>query len=282
MKVKRVYNNNTVHAEDCHGVEYILLGRGLGFRKKPNDQIDPTMIEKTFILNEANMSSKYLELLKDIPPQKIELAHTIIEGAQKELNVTFNDSIYVALTDHIHYAITRYKNNEPLKNVLLWEIKKFYRKEFIAAQHAIKQIEKAENLTLLEDEAGFIALHFVNAQQEGEEMKETIMVTEVIEEILRIIKYFYCMDIDENSLNYSRFVTHIRYFIRRLFAQELSDSEDDFLYEQIKQKYPKSFECAIKVNHYISKKFDIIMTHEELVYFMLHINRVTQRQTNNN
>jgi beta-glucoside operon transcriptional antiterminator len=131
---------------------------------------------------------------------------------------------------------------------------------------------------LPEDEAGFMALHFVNAQQGGEDIKQTILVTEMVDDILKIVKFHYNLNIDEGSLSYSRFVTHIRYFAKRLMAKELSASDEDFLYEQIKEKYPQAYECALKVKNYIQKKFEVTINNDEMLYFMLHINRVTQRE----
>lgn len=58
---------------------------------------------------------------------------------------------------------------------------------------------------MTEDEAGYIAMHFVNAQQNGEEMSQTVKVTKMVEDILHIVEYHYQIKLDENSLNYTRF-----------------------------------------------------------------------------
>ncbi len=89
-------------------------------------------------------------------------------------------------------------------------------------------------------------MHFVNAQQSGEEMSQTVKVTKMVEDILHIVEYHYQIKLDENSLNYTRFVTHIRYFARRLFAKELNQDTDDILYQQIKERYPDAYRCALK------------------------------------
>ena len=78
-------------------------------------------------------------------------------------------------------------------------------------------------------------------------------------------------------LNYTRFVTHIRYFARRLFAKELNQDTDDILYQQIRERYPDAYRCVLKVKKYIKENCDIELTNEEMTYFMLHINRVCSR-----
>ncbi|GKU26518.1 BglG family transcription antiterminator LicT [Clostridium folliculivorans] len=278
MKVKKVFNNNILLAEDENLLEMVLLGRGVAFQKKPGDDIGLEKVEKTFVLNSPELANKFIELIKEVPVNHLELTNKIIEEAQTDLGVNLNESIYIALADHVNYALSRYKQGINMKNALLWEIKKFYKKEFAAALKSLKLIQYYEGISLPEDEAGFIALHFVNAQQGGEDIKQTILVTEMVEDVLKIVKFHYNLNIDESSLNYSRFVTHIRYFAKRLLAKELSGSDEDFLYEQIKEKYPEAHECALKVRNYIKKKFDVLITNDEMLYFMLHINRVTQRE----
>jgi beta-glucoside operon transcriptional antiterminator len=40
------------------------------------------------------------------------------------------ESLYITLTDHCYFAIERQKNGLAIKNVLLWDIKRLYPKEF--------------------------------------------------------------------------------------------------------------------------------------------------------
>lgn len=78
--------------------------------------------------------------------------------------------------------VRRYKKNENLKNALLFEVKKFYPNEFKAALKSLDMIQYETGCIMTEDEAGYIAMHFVNAQQNGEEMSQTVM-TKMVEDI---------------------------------------------------------------------------------------------------
>ncbi|WP_124068209.1 PRD domain-containing protein [Clostridium sp. E02] len=276
--VKKIYNNNIILAEDDKMSEVILLGKGIAFQKQSGDFVDDDKIDKKFIFESPETYSKYIALLKEVPLNQVELANKIIEQAQEELKVTFHDSIYIGLTDHISYTISRYKSGLFLKNALLWEIKNYYPKEYKAAENALNLIWYYEKLQLSEDEIGFLALHFINAQQGGEEIEKTMAVAEIEHDVLNIVKYYYQIDLNENTLNYSRFITHIRFFARRLLKEEILTSDDNFLFEQIKDKMPKAKECADKVKDYFIKKFKITISQEEMIYFMLHINRVAERE----
>ena len=281
-RVKKIYNNNIILAEDEKWSEVILLGKGIAFQKRPGDLIDEALIDKKFVFESSESSSKFMTLLTEVPLNQVELSSKIIAQAQKELNVTFHDSIYIGLTDHICYTISRYKAGMTMKNALLWEIQNYYPKEYQAAKNALNLIKYYEKINLSDDETGFIALHFVNAQQEGEEIQLTMIVTEIVSDILSIVKYHYQIELNEDSLNYNRFVTHIRFFARRLLREELHGADDDYLYEQIRTKMPQAKACADKVKDYFIKKFEVTISQEEMIYFMLHINRVAEREIKKN
>ena len=278
MKVVREFNNNAVLVENEANEEMVLIGKGIAFAKKTGDLINEELIQKKFVFENSQLNEKLAKLFNEVPVKYIELTLDIVEMAGKELNTKFNSNIYIALADHIAYAVERCSNNETIKNALLWEIKKFYPNEFAAAMKALEMIRYETNIEMTEDEAGFIALHFVNGQSEGELMAQTVAVTKIVEDILHIVEYHFHFKIDETSLNYIRFVTHIQYFARRLFAKEVIDDGDDILFEQIKNRYQDSYNCSLKVKKYIGSNYHIDISNDELVYFILHINRVCNRK----
>lgn len=279
VSIKKIYNNNIVLVEDKKQLEMILLGKGLAFGKKSGELIDETKAEKRFVIDSPDMTSKFTQLMTQVPVNHLELSCRIIDDAEEALHTTFSDAIYVGLTDHISYALYRYKQKLPLKNNLLWEIKRFYPKEYEAAKAALKTIAYYENVWLPEDEAGYIALHFVNASQTGEDMDITIRTTETMQEVLRIIQIHFNVQLDEKSLDYQRLVTHIRYFVHRILVKELIESDDDTLYEQVKAIYPRCYSCVCRIEEYFQMKFQMQITKEEKMYLMLHIGRVISRGT---
>lgn len=280
MRIKRILNNNTILAEDDSMIEKMLLGKGIGFGKKASEEVDMGKVEKVFVLDSKQLMDKFTELVRDIPTNHIELTQRIVESAEKDLDCKFDDSIYIGLTDHINYALYRHRQNDILKNALLWEIKRFYPKEFKTAMKSIEIIEYHEKIKLTEDEAGFIAMHFVNGQQSEEAVHTTVVATKIIQGILNIIKFHYKIELDEESINYSRFITHIRFFLQRVNKQFRNDTKDDFLFTQVRFKYPDAYECVERIKTYLETKLNISLSDEEMLYFMLHIKRLTERERN--
>lgn len=66
MKVDKVCNNNIVQVVAEDGKEYIVMGKGLGFQKKPGDDIDRDKIEKTYILENEETSQEIQQLTRNL------------------------------------------------------------------------------------------------------------------------------------------------------------------------------------------------------------------------
>ncbi|MCM3027005.1 PRD domain-containing protein [Bacillus safensis] len=277
MIISKVINNNVVSAYDDEQHELVIMGRGIAFQKKSGDPIDEERIEKVFSIQNKDISEKFKTLLYDIPIEYMQVCEAIIEHARTTLNKNLNDSIYVTLTDHITFAIERHQKGMDIKNALLWEIKRLYKDEFICGLEAIRIIEDKLNIHLPEDEAGFIAMHIVNAEL-NEEMPNVIQITKLIQDILNIVKYHFQIDLDEESLNYFRFVTHLKFFGQRLFNETQMENQNEFLYEVVKEKNTAAFQCAEKINDYVQKEYNRSLIEDEMLYLTLHIDRVIKRK----
>lgn len=219
MKILRIFNNNACLVENHSGEEEILLGRGLAFQKKNGDTIDESKIEKKFIFDASNVDEKFNELFQEIPVKILSLSISIIKKAEEVLGTTLDQNIYISIADHISFAVNRYHKGESFNNILLWDIKKFYPNEFAAALNGLDLINYELSVELPEDEAGYLAMHLVNAQHSGSQISETVQITNIVNDLLKIVELHFKKQLDESSLNYMRFVTHIRYFSRRIFSK---------------------------------------------------------------
>lgn len=275
MKVVKVINNNIIKSYDEKQQEVLVMGCGIGFKKKPGDEIDETLIEKIYTNIDKTTSNRLTELLEKVPLEHIQLTNGIISYARTALGKKLNDNIYLTLTDHISFAIERIRQGIILKNALLWEIKRFYNHEFLVGKEALVMIEKRLGIALPEDEAGFIALHLVNASMDFSSMEQTTEATKIIQHIMTIVKYHFHMELDEYSLHYERFVTHLKFFVQRVFnGTVLNDNEKNFIL-MMEEQYPNEYQCALKVQEYMKKEFGQELSEDELVYLTIHIRRVT-------
>ncbi|MFR2593373.1 MAG: CAT RNA binding domain-containing protein [Butyribacter sp.] len=141
MKILKVINNNVVSACDDKGKEIVVMGKGLGFGKKNGDILDESKIEKKFSMPDESVS-RLEEILKDIPYEYAQVANRIIAMVKEKFDMKLSKIIYITLTDHLNFAITRFKKGIKVENALLWEIKRFYQKEFEAGKEALEIIKK--------------------------------------------------------------------------------------------------------------------------------------------
>ncbi|GGJ69112.1 beta-glucoside operon transcriptional antiterminator [Anoxybacillus voinovskiensis] len=276
MKIAKVINNNVISVIE-NGKELVVMGRGIAFQKRSGDEVDETRIEKVFKLDNKDLISKFKELLYEVPTEYIRITEEIIKYAKEELNKKLNDIIYISLTDHIHFAIERYRQGIQIVNPLIWEIKRIYKDEFRIGKKALQMIQQYFHLDLPEDEAGFIAMHIVNAEL-NEKMGDVAAMTKMIQDILTIVKYHFKIQLDEESLNYFRFLTHLKFFIHRLMNKNLLNHEEYDLHELVKQKYREAYKCTEKIAEYIQKTHGCTLTPEEEIYLTIHIERVTNRK----
>jgi beta-glucoside operon transcriptional antiterminator len=276
MKIEKVFNNNVVSAFNEENIELVIMGKGLAFQKRPGDEIDDDKIEKVFTLKNKDMSERFKTLLYEVSLELMEVTEEIIKKAKGKLGRELNDSIYVSLTDHINFAIERNKKGLDIRNALLWEIKKLYKDEFSLGLEALSMIKEKLDVTLPEDEAGFIAMHIVNAEL-NEEMPNIVNITKTMQDILKIVKYHFKIDFNEESLNFFRFVTHLKFFAQRLYSKTYMEGEDDFLFEAVKNKHKQAYECTEKINDYVKRQFDYELTNDEKLYLTIHIDRVINR-----
>lgn len=278
MKIKKVLNNNAVTVVNEHNQEIVVMGLGLAFKKRAGDELEEEKIERVFTLEDKEVSEKLKSLISEIPIKYVEVCEEIINYAEEKLDKKLNQNIYLTLTDHISFAISRCKQGLDIKNPMAWEIKRFYKQEYIIGLKALDIIKEKLQVDLLQDEAASIALHIVNAQL-NVDMPNILNITNIIQEILNIIKYHFRIDFDEESLSYHRLITHLKFFAQRMLSDKLSKSDDEELYLVVKKKYPESYNCVEKIKMYVSKNFDFNLTYEEMTYLIIHVQRVTSRDS---
>lgn len=279
MFIEKIINNNIVLSLNKAHNEVIVVGKGLGFKKRIGESIDEQLIEKTYVITEEWTTNKLTEMLLDIPLEHIQVANEIISFAKVSLGKQLSENLFLTLTDHIHYAIERKEKQIELKNALLWEIKRFYNHEFLIGKEAVTIIYNRLGIQLSENEAGFIALHIVNANLDMKEVSRVAEMTETIQNILNIVKYHFTIELDEYSLNYERFVTHLKFFVQRLFSGvQLNDLETVQFMLRIKEQYEREYTCALKINEYIEKMFNRTLQEDELIYLTVHIRRITNKK----
>ena len=105
-------------------------------------------------------------------------------------------------------------------------------------------------------------------------MSQTMDITTLISTILEVVRKFVGKDLDEESLHYSRFITHLKYLTQRILTKENIDSDDIQFTELVLNRYPEEYVCSQMIAKLIEEKYLYKITREELLYLTVHIKRV--------
>lgn len=267
--IQKIFNNNVLLVTQKKK-EKILFGKGLGFGKHFGDILSAdTKIDKIFSLEDKTNYNNFKELVTTVDNQLIGLCEEIIFMISKELNEDLNEKIHISLTDHIAFTLKRLKQNDEILNPFLVETETLYKREFEIARKAVSMLEKKMGIIIPDGEIGFITLHIHSARNNGK-LSNTIKYTFLSNSIIEFIEDSLDLQIDTQSIDYARFITHIRFAIERLLNNTPIKNE---LFEIIKNQYKDSYSLAEKVCKLIENQLNLTVVEDEVAYIAVHIEK---------
>ena len=278
VKIIRVLNTNAVVSVDSQGRELIMTGPGIGFKKRKGENIDQSLVDKIYHLENKEESKRLQEVVKEISEEYLGIADRVVKEAKKE-KLEIRDSLYVTLTDHINSAVARYREGIALKNMMKIDIRKFYPKEYQVGMHAIEWIKEQTGEDLGDDEAAFIAMHIVSAELNAQNIIDVNQITELINTVLQIVRIHFKIDLNEESISYERFLTHLKFFAARVFDHMEYEDTMQEIYKVMVEQNKNAFSGVKKIAEYIKKQYNYKLTIDEQLYLLIHIKRILDEQT---
>ncbi len=277
MRVVKVLNNSLVLALDEQGREIILMGKGIGFHKASGYEFGADEVEKVFVLRDRSITRSIIRLAAETDSVYFEIGKNVIDYAIETFHMKLLDHIYLSLTDHLAFAVRRVEKEIIVPNFYTQDMQHFNPNEYRVGQYALQVIKEQTGVLLPEDEAGNIAFHFINAQEDHPYNERNWKIKQLTENVLDIVKYYYRLVYDEDSVAYSRYLTHIRLFAQRLVSgQQLPEDASRLLYDQIAQVCTSEFSCVERVDRFVRERFGVGVTNQEEMYLALHIHRVLE------
>ncbi len=152
MIIQKVINNNVVSTFDSNGKEVILMGKGIGFRKKTGDELDKTKIEKIFTLDLSGKSSFVQEVMAMIQ----EFYEIVLDTEHPA---------YQRFATHLQYLETEiFIKETPDKDeeddVEFYERnQKKYPEAYVCSQKIVEHIEQHYNCKLSADEKMYLIIY---------------------------------------------------------------------------------------------------------------------------
>lgn len=277
MRVVKVLNNSVVLVLTKDGDEAILMGKGIGFGKSSGDSLDEQETEKIFALKDRNLARNIARLAAEIDPVIFEITKDVIDYAKNRYHMNLMDHIYLALTDHLAFAVKRVEEDLDVPGFYAVEIRRYNPNEYEVGRYTLRLLKERLGVELPTGECSNIAFHFINAQRDNPNNSNNRQMAEMVKGILDIVKYTFGLIYQEDTIAYSRFVTHLQAFAQRtVLGQQLPYEDMDFLYQEVIKQCQKEFACVQRIAHYMKERYQTEITLQEECYLTLHIHRVLE------
>lgn len=274
-KVKKVLNNNVLIGSHESFGEVVLIGKGIGFSRRPGQPIDSNLVEKLFVLKNEKEQENYIKLMPFVDNELLEAIISSIQLIKQRANSMLNEHIHVALTDHLMFAITRLKKGMEMKNPFLIETKTLYPFEYEIAHEVVNLIGQRTGIYLPEGEIGFIALH-VHSAVMNRELSEVNQHSQLVTHLVNMIEEQLDIKIDKDSIDYMRLVRHIRFTIERVNKGEVVE-EPEKITSLLKEEYPVCYNLSWKLIKVMQQTLKKPVFNAEAVYLTMHLQRLQKK-----
>ncbi len=278
LTVIKSLNNNMVLVRDAAGVEKICQGKGIGFRKRTGDTIPRGQVERSYIPENEMDKRHFQQLFSEIPDEYWEIAEKVVDYGREHYKIKVSDRVILPLCDHMAGSVERYKKGTVLANPMLWDIKRVYADEFQIGKFALGILQERFGVKMQEDEAAFLAYHFVNAELGSVPNVSPDSMAKLIGSVLDIVQESFQVTLNDEDWNYQRFVTHLKFFAARIVRRDgYKDEADDELYKELSERYKPVRKCTDRIADYILINYHYDLSVDERLYLLIHIQRVTKR-----
>lgn len=277
MRIIKVLNTNAVISQDFFGHKTLLLGNGIGFKRKPGDAIEKKQIDQSFVLTDPSQMNRFEQVISSIPSDYLLISEELIHYASEHFSMELNEGIHVSLVDHIYNAVCNYEDGVAIPNSILSDIARFYPQEYQVGMRALELLHQKSGYSLPPDEAGFIAMHFIAAQQKETNVnakKMMMLLREINDMILQELR----IEVDETSLSYYRYMAHLKCFAQRIMLDfHYPDDDDSEILHSLLTKYAREHVCSKKVCAYIKEKYGYAAGVDEEIYLTVHLARLSRQ-----
>ncbi|WP_294369349.1 PRD domain-containing protein [uncultured Clostridium sp.] len=267
--VIKALNNNMVLIKE-QGVEKILLAKGIGFNKKFGDILEDNLeVDKVFSIEDKKNQENLKEVYNRVDGEFVAICEEELAEISEELGEELNETIHIGLIDHLAIAMKRLKNKEQINNPFIVEIETLYSVEFEMAKKIVNKLQDKYEIDFPEGEIGFITLH-IHSARNGKMLSNSIKYSYLSNKIIIYIEEKFNSKIDKRSLDYARFLSHVRFTIERVLTDTVLKND---LTEIIKKSYPVSYEIAEGASKIIEETLDKKVYDDEVAYIAMHVER---------
>lgn len=274
LKIIKIFSNNVVLCKNINeNTEMIALGKGIGFNKKPDMTVSKDSIDKLYQPIDEKDRSYFNEITNSIDKELIGIVEESMKIIDDELEGKLSSHFHITMLSHITFAIERTKYGTIIKNPFLEEIKMLYFQEYSISEKFINDLNNKLDNKLVKDEIGFISMH-VHAAIRGVKVSETSEQLKLIYDLLKIIEKELGQNIDKDSPDFIRLLTHLKFAVNRV---KNNIKIENILLPEIKVKLKKYYKVSKKVASFAKKFYLLEFSEDEIGYITIHLAKIKSK-----
>ncbi|MCI1984964.1 MAG: PRD domain-containing protein [Lactobacillus sp.] len=279
MKILQVLNNNVLLVEDGDDKQQIIWGKGIGFKSTAGTDYVPQADDHIFLPvshDDDEWIDSFKELASEIPRSYFELTDMLVGIAQQDIQKDFDGHLLVPLTDHIYFAVQRMRNGTILRNPMLFDIQRFFPKEYEVGKQALRMIEHLSGIMPPDDEAAFIAMHLIEHELNGTDMAVHSVADclEILDGVNHIMAEDFGNRFSESSVATSRMATHLYYLLLSTKAdhrRRIQAKADAALLLQMSAQYPAARHTLDRIVVYLERHINYHFNDSDRLFLIIHI-----------
>ena len=266
---KTLNHNSFIGVEENSNQEYLVMGKGIAFGKKPGQRVEPAEDTRIYSLTELTERGNARAIVQGVSPVSLELASAVLDQAEKEFG-KIDRSIVFPMADHLDFAIRRIQNGEQISNPLTDDIRIMFYKEYKVAACIRDLLRERLQIDIDEHEIGYIALH-VHAAIVDENVSQAMEIARTVRECISLVEKETGNSIDVMSLGYNRLMNHVRYMVARaIHGEKLKMNLNDYM----SVKFPEPFMAAERICRQMEKSLKLPIPDIEIGYLAMHLERM--------
>lgn len=276
-RITKTLNHNAILVVDMENQqEYMFLGKGIGFGRKVAERLELPEGADVYSLKNVTEPGTAKELVRETPVECFEIANHILQMAEEEFGKVDRDILF-PMANHIAYAVKRIRAGEQISNPLNSDIRILFYKEYKIAETARELLREMQQIEIMDDEIGYIALH-VHSSIESDKVSTSMQMAMTVRECITMIEEQIDRKIDILSLDYNRLMNHIKFMFARA---EQGESLKLNMNAYIKQNYPKAYQIAETLCRHMESALNKEIEELEIGYLAMHIQRALMEEDGN-
>lgn len=265
-KIKKILNNSSLIVNDFFH-EIVFIGKGIAFGLAPRDILPKgTAYEQRY--QSSNRFNQFSTLMSGYSDLTIQLVMDTIQLIVSFDVAEFKNNDLLSISDHLAATYTRIQNGEAIHSFFSFEIKALYPDSYEKAEIIAQKISLKYNIVIPEAELSYIALHIQNLNSETAR-RNVELLTIIVSDIYDLLSVKYHVNLEANSTNYLRFLTHIRFLVEGALNQK-SPLNDD-VNQVLLKTYPKHAQVSHEIVQIIENHLNIALSEKETFYILIHL-----------